>query len=915
MKFDLSNNLYRRVILLSIIPAAIISIGITIYFTSQRISDTNALLEQSAEALAKQIASENINHVFSGNTKALDNNIQFHLKSNADLFKIEIFSNSGLLLSKEKETSSPGKQRIYQADIQLIPLSDSLGDFEESSPEKLLPVKIGKTIIHVSDKSDFNNQELFIAALITVFAIILISILTGLYLSRKIYKPISQLVNAFVNLGNKKFDTRVKEDSSQEILVMQKGFNEMAASLENMNDQIDREVTQITNDLNTSLQALEIQNIELDIARKEAIESTRIKSKFLANMSHEIRTPMNGIIGFTSLLRKSGLNEKQHSFVDTIEQSSTKLLQILNDILDYSKLEAGKIKINQLPFNLKDTVTEVVNLFTPLAHEKKLHLLSIIYNDVPTALIGDSLRVAQILSNLLSNAIKYTYSGEIILRVAIAEENTNEVLLSFSVSDTGVGISEEEQKSLFNPFRQLENELNRNYSGTGLGLSISNSLTTMMGGNFELESKTGVGSTFTVFLPFRQDKSEVKKILTVQKQDAFEGLNALIYDDHQLSRTATNNLLQHLGFQTQSTADSVEFIRLKNLNKFDLNFISIAPYQLDDSDILKGMLNRITDENSIILISSSDDNFIEELSNTYHRPILISPVSEKSLKEIILFSLNKDKGKSDISEKLSSVIDFSNLNILVVDDNDVNQKLLASLLENTHANIISAYNGLEAVNLIENNNIDLAFMDIHMPIMNGIDATKIIRQSGRNFPVIALTADAGFTNTDTLIEQGFNGVLIKPVNVDNLRNIITQIHRGENISIKQNSFAEHQSNSDHKELPIRDRKQALRITDNQLTVANKLLHKLVDELPAMLKDIDQYLNDKNWKELWQTLHRIHGSASVCAVLALAATVKELQQMIDRSEYSKLQEGLKNLEYEYKRLKDYSDKLPKENPPV
>ena len=240
---------------------------------------------------------------------------------------------------------------------------------------------------------------------------------------------------------------------------------------------------------------------------------------------------------------------------------------------------------------------------------------------------------------------------------------------------------------------------------------------------------------------------------------------------------------------------------------------------------------------------------------------------------------------------------------------------MSSLLENTHANSIPAYNGLEAVNFIENNNVDMAFMDIHMPVMNGIDATKIIRQSGYNFPVIALTADAGFTNTDALIDQGFNGVLIKPVNIDNLRNIITQVYRGENISFKQHRFAKSEGNNDHNDLPIRDRKQALRITDNQLTVANKLLQKLVDELPAMLKDIDQYLNDKNWKEMWQTLHRIHGSASVCAVLALAARVKELQQMIDRSDYSNLQEGFKNLEYEYKRLKDYSDKLPKENPPV
>ena len=907
MKLNLNNNLYKRLVFFSVIPAAIISIGITIYFTSLRISDTEALLIERSEALAKQIASENINNVFSGDIKEVITNIQYHLKNNQDLKKAEIYAFEDLLYSNET-TKNTNNLKTYEADIKLLPISDIPDNFEEPGTNQISPVTIGKVIIYMNDDIDFKTQELVKVAVITITSIILISVIISIYLTRRIFKPISELVNAFLHLGNKEFNTRVKEDSSHEILVMQKGFNEMAEALENRNDLINREVTQITHDLNTSLQALEIQNIELDIARKEAIESTRTKSRFLANMSHEIRTPMNGIIGFTNLLKKSDLNQKQLYFVNTIEQSSKVLLEILNDILDYSKLEAGKIQINKLPFNLKDTVSQVVNLFTPVAHEKKLRLLAIVYNDVPSNIIGDALRIAQILSNLLSNAIKYTDTGEVVLRVALEEESNKRLIISFTVSDTGTGISEEAQKNLFKPFTQAETEFNRGSSGTGLGLTICQSLSTLMGGSLNFKSQTAIGSTFTVTLPFEQNNSKTAKSSDTSEDSIFKGLNALVYDNHQLSLASINNILINLDFQTKTTKEISDFISAKTHGNFNVNIISISPQQLDNIVDLKEFLTKSTDNKSIVLIPSSDDTIIQELSDEFHCYILKSPAAEKNLKEILKFTLKKEAENHLDSDNKDSDLDFSKLNILVVDDNEINQKLLVELLGSSQAQIITANNGSEAIEFLDNQNIDITFMDIHMPVMDGIKATKIIRQSGYHFPIIALTADVGFTDPDFLNQQGFNGVLIKPINIDNLRNILSQVHKGETIQVKQGDATNNQKQDTHTELPVRDEIQALRITDNQKTVANKLLLKLTNELPAMLEEIDEFTKDKNWKELWQTLHRIHGSASVCAVTALTKAVRDNQQFIDSENYSKLQEGIEKIKFEFKRLKKYSENL-------
>ena len=915
MKSFLKNNLYKRVILLSVIPAAIISIGITIYFTSLRISDTQTVLEQRSQALANQIASENINQVFTDNINQIASNIKFYLKTNEDLVKVEIYSNTGLLHSDSKDNQYKNLNQ-YQADIKLIPISENLGDFEENQPAELLPVIIGKTVIQMNDKMAIKTQELVKVAVITILSIIFIATILSLYLTYRIFKPISKLVDAFVLLSKKQFSTRVEEDSSHEILVMQKGFNEMADALENRNEQINQEVEKITDDLNTSLQALEIQNIELDIARKEAIESTRMKSRFLANMSHEIRTPMNGVIGFTALLKKSELNEKQVYFVDTIEQSSKKLLQILNDILDYSKLEADKILINHLPFNLKETVSHVINLFTPAAHDKKLQLIAIVYNDVPSEIIGDSLRLAQILSNLLSNAIKFTDSGDVILRVAIDDESSDKIILGFSVTDTGTGISEEDQTKLFKPFAQAETGLNIAESGTGLGLNICESLCQKMGGSLSLESTINLGSTFFVKLPFEINKDKNSShVFDAISESNFNGLKALIYDNHQLSRASINNQMQNFGFITEETDDIDQFRSIKNNAYFDANIISISPSQLDGIDTF---LKPLTDEKSIIFIPSSNNSLINRLSENFHCVVLKSPVSERGLREGLMITLKLDNSEqiqnhSNLAS-LSSVreLDFSNMNILVVDDNEVNQNLLTSLLEDSNANIISAYDGSEAIEKIHKDEIHLAFMDIHMPVMNGIDATRLIRNSGYQFPVIALTADVGFTDESILIDQGFNGVLIKPVNVDNLKNIISRVYKGETIEIKTERLPVDNKYSDSDSLPIRDKDQALRITDNQISVANKLLFKLVNDLPEMLKELEKHLSEENWKELWQTLHRIHGAASVCAVVALSKTVKDIQLSIEKARYSKLKEEISRLRQEYERLQDFCKKLPKQS---
>src|SRR5690554_4080289 len=394
-------------------------------------------------------------------------------------------SSDAISFRPDSSCSNSGPARVYTRVSSLPSLSLATASFSWNTG---------------SVKARLRRRETYQALLISLMLVVggvLLSLLVSLRLSRAFTVPVFQLNEAVAKLKEGKLDTRVYTRAGPEFEQLESGLNEMASELSQAQAEIQQNIDQATGDLRETLETIEIQNIELDFARKEALEASRIKSEFLANMSHEIRTPLNGIIGFTELLLKSPLPRQQRDHLNTIRKSSEILLTIINDILDFSKIEAGKLILDRVPFQLRDIVEEVMVMLAPAAHAKNLDLVPLVYNDVPDNIMGDPLRVKQVITNLVNNAIKFTQTGEVVLRASLEDEDkeANRVTLRLSVTDSGVGLSRAQQQSLFNAFSQADASIVCQYGGTGLGLAISKRLVEEMGGEIGLESELGRGST------------------------------------------------------------------------------------------------------------------------------------------------------------------------------------------------------------------------------------------------------------------------------------------------------------------------------------------------------------------------------------------------------------------------------------
>lgn len=877
----LLNKLQNKLLLLAMLPALVITSILTIHMVNTRITDIEQLIKEKAAAVAEQIAADNVNTIFTRNKQQLIAKTDGYFSSYEDLIEVSIYSaDKKFFHSLTIDQGNKVNRIAASSNIRLGVSTYSLEDYDFYDIDANLdtPV-IGHVEIWLVDNSHAQKREVIISSIVIMLTMLALTALAVLPMSRKLIVPINKLGNAFKTLGQGYYHTRVAEDAKDELLTLQRGFNQMSDALERHNEDMNEQVNRMTHDLQTTMEALEIQNVELDIARRQAIESSRVKSEFLANMSHEIRTPMNGIVGFTGLLHKTPLNDLQAQYLQTIEHSAKSLLQILNDILDLSKIEAGKIEIHPQSFVLEDCISDAIDVLTPLAHEKQLNLIPLIYNDLPRTIIGDRNRIIQLLSNLLSNAIKFTDDGDVILRVMLDEDKNNKHFIRFSVSDTGIGIPNTKQNMLFKPFTQISSNLSRGFGGTGLGLSISKSLVELMGGEIKFESQAGVGSTFTFTLPLIADENVFN---TGESLAQFSHLNLLLLDPHKLSLAALNNIFTQLGFNVERK-DNINAITLEDLDKFSLLVISTSEQDLDDLD--HSALKRIKETKipCLMLLSTSDQAILKSNARKFNcmtlkKPIFINQISGylKHLLSSENHVIHEYAKHRQISEEV-----LKNKNILVVDDNVINQQLMATLLGNLGAKVKIVNNGQASVELAAANDFDMVFMDIHMPGLNGIEATSLIRQQNTTLPIIALTADIAFRESDKVRHYGFNDVLIKPIEYSDLYQVISKILRSD---VKEEAYIPQNAAEKTDALPIRDIEQALRITGGQRAVADKLLAKLVEQLPDYLDSVISKYKEKDWSQLWQILHKLHGATAVCGVPALNNVVINLQKHITNADY-------------------------------
>ncbi|MDR2725957.1 MAG: response regulator [Candidatus Adiutrix sp.] len=514
-------------------------------------------------------------------------------------------------------------------------------------------------------------------------------------------------------------------------------------------------------------------------AREAAENSNRAKSDFLASMSHEIRTPMNAILGLLHLTRQTELTDIQQEYLQKSEGAADTLLRLINDILDFSKIEAGKLEMEQAEFNLHDVLQNVVDLISNKASEKGLEYILHVPPDTPVGLVGDPIRLTQILSNLSNNAVKFTSEGQVSLRVSTVKEKKERVTLKFEVQDTGIGLSSTQARNLFQAFTQAEVSTYRRFGGTGLGLVISKRLVEMMGGRIWVDSTQNIGSTFSFTADFGVHAAGQRYLA---RSKDFRGLTALLVDDNLVALEIMSEFLKAMGFivmTAQSGAGAVEVIQewKGRDRKFDLLVID---WKMPDMD-------GIQTADKIHEIVSADDLPVIIMATAYNRDdvlgvarrsgirnVMTKPLSPSTMLNMLVDifgrTLPEKESKLKKAHEMAMVKEYLGARILLAEDNEVNQLVASRILKNAGLEVDIADNGREAVRMVREKDYDMVLMDIQMPEMDGFEATRAIRALGpfNDLPIVAMTAHAMSGDRELSLKAGLNDHINKPINVQEL---------------------------------------------------------------------------------------------------------------------------------------------------
>lgn len=916
MRWFSNTRLQTKMLLLALVPVCLLASVLSYYLTTTRLDDLEKLFDERGESLARQLATASAYGLFSGNQTYLQKLAEGMLSNGKDLVAIRVADqNDVTFIALDKPNSGNAKQdiRLFTATVPSLLATEMVGGDYPDATEQRPPTDLGTVSIALDHAATSLTESHIISASVRLVIIgLLLTAIATLFISRHFARPIERLTDAMNRVRHRKLDVRVPEVSGGEIGTLEMGFNAMADELRAVHEQMQQQVEQTTRDLQETMEALEIRNVELDLARKRAVAASQVKSEFLANMSHEIRTPMNGIVGFSNLLQKTKLDPMQQEFVDTIRKSANNLLTIINDILDFSKLESGKMSLNSQPFSLRDCVEDAVTLLTPQAHDKHLELVSIIYNDVPERVVGDETRVGQILTNLLSNAIKFTEEGQVVVRVMLDKEDTHarKVRISLSVSDTGIGIPFADQERLFAAFNQGESSVKGLYGGTGLGLSISRSLATAMNGAITVRSRPTEGAIFRVSLELGLDDD-----IAETAPPPFAGRHVALIEEHPLARTAEHNALEHLGFTVEDYESPPASFKVKP------DLIILATSATASEEAIIQQIAKVTVHHIplLLLVASSDQRLLHSLEQHASCTTISKPARCTQMQEVIQQCLAQCSPRHIAPAQLSPQPPLASGSsgllagklFLVADDNAINLQLMASLLTFHGGRVITAANGEEAVKLALENPVDLVFMDIHMPRLNGLEATKRIHDAlvNRKIHIVALTADALSKTQHEVLAAGMQGILIKPLDEGRLWQILNPLFGLDGPATPLDSANDDHVGSDSTSLELvsRDPLRALRIAGGSQSIADKLFTQLLEELPESIAAFHERFHQRDWKEMWQLVHRLHGAAAVCGVPALHQALDQLQRIIKNEQGEEIAHHLSAVQKE-------ADKLAAEHAP-
>lgn len=602
------------------------------------------------------------------------------------------------------------------------------------------------------------------------------------------------------------------------------------------------------------------------------------KSEFLANMSHEIRTPMNGVIGMTSLLSETSLSEEQKRYVQAIDSSATALLGLINDILDYTKVEAGKLELECIDFNLVELFDEFVSSMSWQARKKGLELVNGFCIDVPSSVNGDPGRLKQVLVNLVGNAIKFTEKGEVCVFVETQNESSDEVMLKVIVKDTGIGIPQEKLGHLFDKFSQVDSSITRKFGGTGLGLAISKQLVGLMGGEIGVcsEEHRGTEFWFTVLLKKRENDFSL--------MDSFRGCKGktvLVVDDNEANRKILKRNLGIWGFNVVTANFGQEALSYFD----DIGRISLLLFDFDmpgmkGMDFVEAVKSKDNfKDTQLLTMTQLDSNYDREQTGSLYIDGHISKPVEilrlvQAMQQIFKISPSiKQKSDNNNAENISEIKLSKDISVLLVEDNITNQQVALGMLKRVGTIADIANNGEEAVEMLKHKPYHLVFMDIQMPVMDGFEATRKIRSgkiSAQNadIPIIAMTAHAMTGDRDKCLNEGMNGYIPKPVVFDSLVEILKRFLP---------DFIQHASDSAH---------SAENSSLSQIWDKEELIYEL-GEQPEVIDEIVNWVL-KNWPIQFDEIKSIiSAEGNIADVHILAHTIKGAAANIRAREIQKI----------------------------
>ncbi|MGN1393302.1 MAG: two-component sensor histidine kinase BarA [Succinivibrionaceae bacterium] len=968
------HGLRTRILIFSILPIIIIGVGLAAFFSYSNYSKLNEKLINNGRSIIYPL-STNISFAMTQKNLPLLQGLinEAHQNNSRLILAISIFDSNNNMLVTSSITPETSFFKLNTNENEYINLRDSeqyLPDgiiirmpiyaYDEASlltlygNENNLDIHKArinnKDILFADPKINYprqivgyvciylqNNQiildiygDITITAIL-VFLGVLFSLLFGINLNRIVVDPINKLSLAIYEIREGNVNTKVNGIMYGELEKLRTYINAMANTMSEYHNSMQYNVDLATNDLRNTQEQLHNQTKELDLAVEKAENASKIKSEFLANMSHELRTPLNGIIGFAKQLYKSNLTNNQLNFLQPIEKSATNLLNIVNNILDFSKLDAGKLTFEEMPFSLREICYDTINLLSNNANDKGLELSTKIDKKVHDYFLGDPLRIGQILTNILGNAIKFTQKGNVSLEITALNNNKNSnnnknlYCLQFTIRDTGIGINKEQAKFLFNPFTQADSSISRRYGGTGLGLVITKKLIEQMNGSINFVSEPGQGTTFTFNITLNKGKTQLSNLSTTNilssKKIAIIESNTWVRDALKTTLEYWNLYITSMSmlsfFKSLHSSDIPQYIIYGIKSDFDYNFLYAEFSELKLENV----------ERIIIAVNTFDEKIHDKLRQLSPKVIVISkPINPNILydaltKEITFvvhettsINTNNDFEKTSdlkkntitqISNKKNKLIEAS---ILAVDDNNTNLMLIKTLLSEIVTNIYTATNGEEAIEMCLHTEFDIILMDIQMPIMDGVTATKSIRKNGVNkqTPIIAVTALVIPEEKEKFLKEGMDEYLEKPLDENQLRNIICKYCN--KITQQQKIITENQVPTTVQTITqsssLWNINEALKVSGNKADLAKEMLTMFIKSVPNFSAILNNFA-DMEPKEFAKEVHKFAGGSVYCGI----KVIKTLCNSIEKNCKNNL--PLDEVEPEILELQDTIERVLKE----